>query len=160
MVNEVACISQKTHEWRVAEWKLLLLFMAGNLCRRKIFLKCRLARITFSLVWFGLVLDCGQDGIVSIWNYFALLFNVRFDFMFSDANAMNMVPAGLRPGHDSWHKKGRTLAVMVTDEDKFFNSLIHCTAANEDWLVVVADQVHGIVCCYLRQQLFINVTMG
>ena len=39
------------------------------------------------------------------------------------------------PGHDSWHKKGRTLAVMVTDEDKFFNSLIYCTVANEDWLM-------------------------
>ena len=39
------------------------------------------------------------------------------------------------PGHDNWHKKGRTLAVMVTDEDKFFNSLIYCTVANEDWLM-------------------------
>ena len=39
------------------------------------------------------------------------------------------------PGHDSWHKKGRTLAVMVTDEHKFFNSLIYCTEANEDWLM-------------------------
>ena len=46
---------------------------------------------------------------------------------------------------------------MVIDEDKFFNSLIHCTMANEDWLVV-ADQVRCFVFCYIRQHLF--VAMG
>ena len=40
-------------------------------------------------------------------------------------------------------------AVMVTDGDKFFNSLVHCAVPNKDWLVNFLR-----FCCIFQQQLF------
>ena len=95
------------------------------------FFKCRLARKKFGLVWFQIAVRM-ESWAFEITLLFFLMCGLTLCFQMPMQWIWFLLDC---PGHDSWHKKGRTLAVMVTDEHKFFNSLIYCTEANEDWLM-------------------------